>query len=93
MERINPPEINQYMVRNGELYQYESLSELGIFSLILIDPAQNDPLEYNTVGKLIRTKGKQSNEGGVNAGYAFVDTPFLVEGQDLNNIKPFIETL
>jgi len=35
--------------------------------------------EHNTFGKLLRTKGADSDEGGVVAGFSVVDQPFLTK--------------
>ena len=35
------------------------------------------------LGRLLRTKGRESNEGGVNAGFAVVDSPLLVHIDNL----------
>lgn len=37
MERINPPMIKAWMLRDGKLFDVESLSELGIYSGLIID--------------------------------------------------------
>ena len=73
MERINPPEIKAYMLRKGQFLEAQTLSELGIFSSVFIDSSIRTILENKTFGRLLRTKGKDSNEGGVNAGFAVID--------------------
>lgn len=91
MERITPPEIKAYMLRNGEVLLGETLSELGIFSSVFIDTTKAEPLENQTFGRLLRTKAKDSNEGGVNAGFAVIDQPFVTEIADLTKeIKPAV---
>lgn len=49
--------------------------------------------DINTFGRLLRTKGKDSNEGGVNAGFAVIDSPLLVNVADIKNqvIKPTVQ--
>ena len=37
MERINPPEIKAWMLRQGKLRLTSTLSELGIYSGVIID--------------------------------------------------------
>lgn len=101
MERINPPEIKAYMVRKGKIVEAPStLQELGIYSSLFIDASKEGKdlvLEHKTFGKLIRTKSSESNEGGVVAGFAVVDQPFLTsEIGPLNPsiiIKPYVEQL
>ena len=85
MERINPPVIKAYMVRNGQLTVQDALTELGIFSSFIIDFSKPYLLEHTTFGRLLKTKGKDSNEGGCIAGYAVQDSPILVEIDDLRN--------
>ena len=91
MERINPPEIKAYMLRNGKITEGETLSELGVYSSIFIDTTQSDPIENVSFGRLLRTKGKESNEGGVNAGFAVIDTPLVIEIEDIT--KPITPTV
>ena len=43
---------------------------------------QGQVLTNETFGALMRTKASHSNEGGVNAGYAFIDAPFVVSEQE-----------
>ena len=47
-------------------------------------------MSNQTFGRLLRTKGKDSNEGGVNAGFAVIDQPLIVELPDIKtaDIKP-----
>ena len=75
MERINPPMIKSWMMKNGEIHEGVRLSELGLFSFLMIDTSkQDDMLMYNeNFGTLMRTKGSHSNEGGVNAGFEVID--------------------
>ena len=84
MERINPPEIKAYMLRNGKIIEGETLSELGIYSSVFIDTNTKDPTENFTIGRLLRTKGKTSNEGGVAAGFAVIDSPLIVNIEDIS---------
>ncbi len=68
-------------------------SELGIYSSVFIDTLLDEPLENHTYGRLLRTKGIESDEGGINTGYSVIDQPFLVEIGDLrtNEIKPIVD--
>ena len=85
MERINPPEVKAFMLRNGQVLEGDTISELGIFSNIFIDTTQVDSLEGKILGRLLRTKGKESNEGGVNLGFAVIDTPLLIDQDNLES--------
>lgn len=91
MERINPPEIYAYMLRMGQIIEGHTLSELGIFSSVFIDTTKKNPgespIENQTFGRLLRTKGKESNEGGVNAGFAVIDSPLIVDIPDIKNTQ------
>lgn len=74
MERINPPIIKAWMLRDGQLLEIDSLSELGIYSCIFMDTESPNLILMNeNFGTLMRTKGSHSNEGGVNTGYAVID--------------------
>jgi len=70
------------------------ISELGIFSSIFVknDSTTNtqEVLRNQTIGTLMRTKGSHDNEGGVNAGYAVIDSLFIV-GKDQYNIEAPLE--
>ena len=80
MERINPPKILSYHVRSCKLSQVDSLSELGIYSVIFTRNTIKgaEILENRVIGQLLRTKASHFNEGGVATGYAVVDQPFIV---------------
>jgi glutathione synthase len=86
MERIYPPCNKTWMFRDGELFQMDSLSEMGLYSCIFMDTDDHQNLiQFNeTFGTLLRTKGSHSNEGGVNTGYAVLDQPVLVKQMDLS---------
>lgn len=75
MEKINPPMIPACHMRNGELQITESLSEMGIYSMIFTkNTASGNELICNkTIGTLMRTKASHFNEGGVAAGYSVID--------------------
>ncbi|CDW80919.1 glutathione synthetase [Stylonychia lemnae] len=98
MERINPPEIKAFMLRNGKLIEGQTLSEFGVFSSIFISTQhkdQHDVVSQKIIGRLLRTKGKDSNEGGVNAGFAVIDSPLIVDIDDIKNsaIKPLVSSI
>ena len=37
MERINPPMVKAWMLRDGQILEVDSLSELGIYSCLIMD--------------------------------------------------------
>lgn len=60
MERIYPPMIKAWMLRDGNILEVESLSELGCFSVLFMDSSKPDAekiLTNENFGTLIRTKG------------------------------------
>jgi len=76
MDRINPPMIKAFMAKDGKLHEIESLSELGLYSFLLLDTSKDEEskiLRNENFGTLMRTKASHSNEGGVNAGYSCID--------------------
>ena len=85
MERIHPPMIPALMLRNGEVSKHDSLSEFGFFSCLFTkNPAADRPKETimnEILGTLMRTKASHHNEGGVNAGFSVIDTPFVVPAE------------
>ncbi|KAG1899476.1 glutathione synthase [Suillus fuscotomentosus] len=89
MEMIETPRgVNGYLVRaspsssgtdNGtiekKVVRVEVISELGIFGYALFREGE---VEEREVGWLVRTKGTESNEGGVAAGFSVLDSVVLV---------------
>jgi glutathione synthase len=93
MERINPPEIMAWMVRGGQVIQAPAtLQELGIYSSVFINATAKTTtdlmLEHTIFGKLVRTKGADSDEGGVVAGFSVVDQPYLTP--EIGSLSPGI---
>jgi glutathione synthase len=80
MELIVPPEgTGGYLVRaGGETVRVDVVSELGIFGWALFGGADG-AVEEKEVGWLVRTKGKDSNEGGVATGFSVLDSILLVD--------------
>jgi hypothetical protein len=87
MERIHPPTIPIWTLKNGKINKMDSLSEIGIFSCIFMDSSLKNKgeessdwiIKNESLGVLMRTKGSHFNEGGVTAGYAVIDYPFLYD--------------
>lgn len=72
------------------------MSELGIFSYVFTrNNSQNlshETIQSGLMGTLVRTKASHFNEGGVNSGYAVVDSPYIVDDDqyDWQNPKSFV---
>ena len=84
MELIQPPSIKNAIFRNGEMRGGEVIGELGIFGVCLwknnLSGKQGcDLLENYEGGFLLRTKGRESEEGGVAAGFGAIDSVMLVD--------------
>lgn len=75
-----PPERGSLLLRSGrggggaELVQ-DTVSELGIYGTALFG---GTGAESRAGGFLLRTKARESDEGGVAVGYSVIDTPVLV---------------
>ena len=96
MERITPPTIPFSALKNGNLEHTQGMSELGIFSYVFTkntNDGKHEVLKQDMMGTLVRTKGSHCNEGGVNSGYAVVDSPFIVSDNEFNweEPKPLVE--
>lgn len=64
------------MAREGIATEVESLSELGIYGTFVREGT--NVLLNRQAGHLLRTKAATSDEGGVAAGFAVLDSPLLV---------------
>ncbi|KAF3407563.1 Glutathione synthetase [Talaromyces pinophilus] len=78
MELIQPPsEASNVVLRSdGEVVSGNVVGELGIFGTILWK-SNGEILHNEEGGWLMRTKGKESNEGGVAAGFSSLDSIIL----------------
>ena len=80
MEMIEPPSQRNTILRNGEVQTGGVICELGIYGVCLwshkdgILPGANRTADY-----LLRTKGDQSEEGGVAAGFGAIDSVCLID--------------
>ncbi|WOL04530.1 glutathione synthetase, chloroplastic [Canna indica] len=75
MQRIFPTASLAFLVREGLWLQDNAISELGIYGAYL---RSNDKVIMNDqCGYLMRTKVSSSNEGGVAAGFAVLDSIYL----------------
>lgn len=77
MDLINPPSHPNKIVRAGEVYHEQVLSELGIFGTIVWDTELGTVHSNTTADYLLRSKFSSSNEGGVAAGFGCVDSLYL----------------
>ncbi|KAL8707492.1 MAG: hypothetical protein Q9220_007482 [cf. Caloplaca sp. 1 TL-2023] len=92
MELIKPPVLRNSILRNGEVREGDVVGELGVYGVCLWRCGRSDAggkrgeegeeegqvLENREAGFLLRTKGRESEEGGVAAGFGAVDSPCLV---------------
>ncbi|WWC67776.1 glutathione synthetase [Kwoniella pini CBS 10737] len=81
MELIEPPKgLRNHLVKGGDNHSRNSdiVSELGVYGVSLFggDISQNIT---STAGTLLRTKGRESDEGGVAIGISSIDSPLLID--------------
>jgi hypothetical protein len=77
MELIQPPPLDNSIIRDGKVVTGGVIGELGVFGTILWDD-EGKAFGNEEAGWLLRTKGKGVDEGGVAAGYGSVDSICLV---------------
>lgn len=76
MQRIFPEKQLSVMVRAGKLTVGPAISEIGVYSSLLV--SKNDRVLLNKAnGHLVRTKQEGVDEGGVAAGFAVLSSPLL----------------
>ncbi|KAM0950681.1 putative glutathione synthase [Dioscorea sansibarensis] len=75
MQRIFPKASLAYLVRDGICHQDNAISELGIYGAYLRN--KDNVIMNDQCGYLMRTKVSSSNEGGVAAGFAVLDSIYL----------------
>ncbi|KAI1094420.1 glutathione synthase [Rostrohypoxylon terebratum] len=78
MELITPPPVKNTILRNGKLEHGGVICELGIYGTCIWDQQSRVILHSEQAGYLLRTKGDQSEEGGVAAGFGCMDSCALV---------------
>jgi glutathione synthase len=72
MERLYPPVFQGWGMRNGEIWQGQVVSEIGQFGVLI---ARGDRILTNrSTGYLVRTKLHDMNEGGISAGYGYLNS-------------------
>lgn len=75
MQRIEPVAHRNAAMRGGEVRVQEMFSEVGIYGCFLADAER--VILNEAAGHLVRSKPVDVNEGGVVAGFAFMDSPLL----------------
>ncbi|KAI1500371.1 hypothetical protein F5X99DRAFT_386294 [Biscogniauxia marginata] len=78
MKLITPPPTRNTILRNGKLEHGGVICELGIYGTCIWDQQAKIISHNEQVGYLLRTKGDQSEEGGVAAGFGCMDSCSLV---------------
>ncbi|CAL5380886.1 unnamed protein product [Camellia sinensis] len=76
MQRIFPTIVPTFLMRDGICHKDHAISELGIYSAYLRN--KENVITNEQCGYLMRTKVSSSNEGGVAAGFAVLDSRFHV---------------
>ena len=88
MELIEPPkDAGNYLIRarvaesdSQAVTRTDVVSELGIYGWALFGgDGPSKSVEEKQVGWLVRTKGKENNEGGVASGFSVLDSLLLVD--------------
>jgi len=77
MQRIFPKASLTPLVRGGDCFEDLTISELGIYGAYLRN--KDKVILNNQSGYLMRTKVSSSNEGGVAAGFAVLDSILLTD--------------
>jgi glutathione synthase len=71
MERIRPAVQPSWALRAGQLWQGDTVSEIGMFGVFL---GRKEAVDLNReVGYLVRTKPQDVDEGGISAGYGYLN--------------------
>lgn len=78
MELITPPPLHNTILRAGQVENGGVICELGVYGTCLWDNSTHEVLHNEQRGYLLRTKGDQSEEGGVAAGFGCMDSCLLV---------------
>lgn len=83
MELIQPPALRNSILRNGQVMNGDVIGELGVYGVCLWHHGEGRDgsgiLENWEAGFLLRTKGRDSEEGGVAAGFGAVDSVCLLD--------------
>ncbi len=84
MELIEPPALRNSIFRMGKVTSGGVIGELGVYGVCLWRHSRGEReelkiLENWEAGHLLRTKGRESEEGGVAAGFGAVDSACLID--------------
>lgn len=88
MEIIDAPILKTYMLRKGNLAYVDSITELGVFSMVIANSKTGEIIFNEVDGLLPRTKQADCNEGGVNAGFAVIDTMLPIDDISVSELEP-----
>ncbi|CAI2366756.1 unnamed protein product [Moneuplotes crassus] len=80
MRKINAQQFEGAFLGKGKVLKGKCLSEIGIFGTILVkigSKSEREVIINKDTGILMRTKGANTNEGGVYGGFSFIDYPYL----------------
>lgn len=77
MELIHPPTHKNKLIKEGQIYHEDIVSELGIFGTIVFNEETGEIKSNENAGFLLRSKFSSSDEGGVAAGFGCVDSVYL----------------
>ena len=87
MELIEPPAQQNSILREGVVKTGEMVCELGIYGTCLWSHGavggDEGILHNSEAGYLLRTKGRESEEGGVAAGFGAVDSVLLIDTDEM----------
>jgi len=86
MEKINAPEVNTHMLKNGKIVYASAITEIGIYSFIVTNSQTGQILANEANGCLTRTKGADCDEGGVAAGFAVIDHLYPVDVPNISKL-------
>ncbi|KAM1095571.1 hypothetical protein EV2_010741 [Malus domestica] len=75
MQRIFPTVSHTFLMREGICYKDDTISELGVYGAYLRN--KDKVILNDQCGYLMRTKVSSSDEGGVAAGFAVLDSLYL----------------
>lgn len=88
MSLIKPPAgLGNYLVKAGAgagaVLAKDTVSELGVYGAVLFENGSGREgrikvHHHQSGGYLLRTKGRESDEGGVAVGFSVIDSPFLI---------------
>lgn len=80
MKKVFPLPTDSIVSHEGKAAERESIGELGIYGGFL---AVGQEVRINKVlGHLMRSKGKETKQGGVFMGHAVVDAPYVVDEKE-----------